>query len=102
MQVFYTLVFLTRYIDLFQGLQTSRWNLFFKVFYLLSSFYTMGIMRFVFPRTREREIAWKLSAGILAGSLLLSPFIMLIFARIWNFTEVNAPAADSAMGKVPL
>ncbi|KAK3383277.1 ER lumen protein retaining receptor-domain-containing protein [Lasiosphaeria ovina] len=87
MQVFYTLVFLTRYVDLFQGLQTSKWNHFFKVFYILSSFYTLGIMRFVYPRTREREVAWKLSAGILAGCLILSPFAMLIFSNVQSFKE---------------
>ncbi|KAI8626670.1 ER lumen protein retaining receptor-domain-containing protein [Xylariaceae sp. FL1651] len=53
-------------------------------------------MRWVYPRTREREIAWKLGAGILAGSLLLSPFVMLIFESkeqwsyiwIWDFSQI--------------
>ncbi|KAK0655778.1 ER lumen protein retaining receptor-domain-containing protein [Cercophora newfieldiana] len=86
-QVFYATVFVTRYTDLFS--ESWAWNYFFKVFYLLSSFYTIGIMRFVYPRTREKEIAWKMSALILAGSLLLAPFVMMIFmdkAR-WAFTE---------------
>ncbi|KAL2180475.1 ER lumen protein retaining receptor-domain-containing protein [Thermothelomyces heterothallicus CBS 202.75] len=86
-QLFYTLVFVTRYTDLFE--ESFAWNYFFKVFYLLSSFYTIAIMRFVYPRTREREVAWKLSALILTGSLFLSPFIMLIFdpSRMWGFRE---------------
>jgi len=86
-QAFYALVFITRYTDLFSELWA--WNYFFKVFYLLSSFYTLGIMRFVYPRTREKEIAWKMAAVILAGCLLLSPFVMLIFAEkaAWRFTE---------------
>ncbi|KAK0618534.1 ER lumen protein retaining receptor-domain-containing protein [Bombardia bombarda] len=86
-QVFYALVFVTRYTDLFS--ESWAWNYFFKVFYLLSSFYTIGIMRFVYPRTREREVAWKTSAIALAGCLLLSPIMMLIFrdTEVWSFTE---------------
>ncbi|KAK4034151.1 ER lumen protein retaining receptor-domain-containing protein [Parachaetomium inaequale] len=86
-QLFYALVFVTRYTDLFR--ESYAWNYFFKVFYLLSSFYTIAIMRFVYPRTREREVAWKLSALILAGCLILSPFVMLIFdpSDWWSFQE---------------
>ncbi|KAG7292953.1 hypothetical protein NEMBOFW57_002998 [Staphylotrichum longicolle] len=86
-QLFYALVFVTRYTDLFR--ESYAWNYFFKVFYLLSSFYTIGIMRFVYPRTREREVAWKLSALVLVGCLLISPFVMLIFdpANWWGFRE---------------
>ncbi|KAK1754926.1 ER lumen protein-retaining receptor [Echria macrotheca] len=84
-QAFYALVFITRYTDLFS--ETWAWNYFFKVFYLLSSFYTIGIMRFVYPRTREKEIAWKMSAVILAGTLLLSPFVMMIFEDRWWFVD---------------
>jgi uncharacterized metal-binding protein len=86
-QVFYAAVFVSRYTDLFE--ESWAWNYFFKVFYLLSSFYTIGIMRFVYPRTREKEIAWKLAAVILAGSLLLAPFVMLIFTDKdrWGFRE---------------
>jgi hypothetical protein len=84
-QLFYALVFVTRYTDLFQ--ESYAWNYFFKVFYLLSSFYTIAIMRFVYPRTREREVAWKLSALILAACLFLSPFVMLIFDDWWSFRE---------------
>ncbi|CAK7562390.1 MAG: hypothetical protein SEPTF4163_000233 [Sporothrix epigloea] len=45
-------------------------------------------MRWVFPRSRELELAWKMGAGILVGSLILSPFGMLIFISkyIWSFT----------------
>ncbi|KAK3309981.1 ER lumen protein retaining receptor-domain-containing protein [Chaetomium strumarium] len=86
-QLFYALVFVARYTDLFS--ESYAWNYFFKVFYLLSSFYTIAIMRFIYPRTREREVAWKLSAVILAGCLVLSPFVMLIFENkaYWSFQE---------------
>ncbi|KAK4159152.1 ER lumen protein retaining receptor-domain-containing protein [Cladorrhinum sp. PSN259] len=87
-QIFYALVFITRYTDLFS--ETSAWNYFFKVFYFLSSFYTISIMRFVYPRTREREKAWKMGAALLLGSLVISPFAMLIFKSKdeWAFTEM--------------
>lgn len=88
-QLFYALVFVTRYTDLFR--ESYAWNYFFKVFYLLSSFYTIGIIRFIYPRTREREVAWKLSAIILAACLFLSPFVMLIFDDWWSFQEVRYP-----------
>ncbi|KAJ4297248.1 hypothetical protein N0V88_004166 [Collariella sp. IMI 366227] len=88
-QLFYALVFITRYTDLFR--ESYAWNYFFKVFYLLSSFYTIAVMRYVYPRTREREVAWKLSALILVACLVLSPFVMLIFepSNEWFFVEVR-------------
>ncbi|KAL7620312.1 hypothetical protein AAE478_009306 [Parahypoxylon ruwenzoriense] len=75
-QVFYAIVFCTRYTDFFR--ETSSWNYFFKLFYILSSFYIIVIMRWLFPRTREREISWKLGAAVLMGSLFISPFAMLM------------------------
>ncbi|KAI1392813.1 ER lumen protein retaining receptor-domain-containing protein [Hypoxylon trugodes] len=84
-QVFYAVVFCTRYTDFFT--ETSTWNYFFKLFYILSSFYIIIIMRWLFPRTRERELSWKLGAAVLMGSLFISPFTMLIFERKmgWGF-----------------
>lgn len=88
-QVLYAIVFCTRYLDLFQ--KQLKWNLFFKIFYITSSFYTIGIMRWIYPRTREKELAWKMGAVCLAGSLLLSPFVMLIFEgkHVWSFVIVR-------------
>ncbi|KAI0443213.1 ER lumen protein retaining receptor-domain-containing protein [Xylaria telfairii] len=94
-QVLYAVVFCSRYTDIFT--ETSKWNYFFKLFYILSSIYIIAIMRWIYPRTREREIAWKLGAGILAGSLLLAPFVMLIFEGkkqwsfftwVWDFSQI--------------
>ncbi|KAH8899355.1 ER lumen protein retaining receptor [Thozetella sp. PMI_491] len=82
-QVLYILVFFARYTDFFG--ETSAYNHFFKIYYFLSSFYTVGIMRWVYPRTREREIAWKMGAIVLLGSLALSPFAMMIFESEWGF-----------------
>jgi len=94
-QGLYAIVFCTRYLDVFA--ERSAWNLFFKVFYIISSLYILGLMQWVFPRTRERELSWKMGAGILGGSLVLSPFIMFIFEPkkwwafkvwMWNFSEI--------------
>ncbi|KAI5864718.1 ER lumen protein retaining receptor-domain-containing protein [Durotheca rogersii] len=84
-QVFYAVVFCTRYTDFFS--ETSSWNYFFKLFYILSSFYIIGVMRWLVPRTREREVSWKLGAAVLMGSLFISPFVMLIFdsKERWGF-----------------
>ncbi|KAF6832457.1 ER lumen protein retaining receptor [Colletotrichum plurivorum] len=93
-QGLYATVFCTRYLDIFS--EQSAWNLLFKIFYIGSSFYIIGIMQWVYPRSREREIAWKVGAGALGGSLLLSPFAMLIFERshwgfrvwLWDFSQI--------------
>ncbi|TQN72872.1 ER lumen protein-retaining receptor [Colletotrichum shisoi] len=82
-QGLYAIVFCTRYLDLFS--QQTPWNLIFKLFYISSSFYIIGAMQWIFPRTREREISWKVGAGVFAGSLLLSPFVMMIFEDWWGF-----------------
>lgn len=93
-QVLYAAVFCTRYTDIAQ--ERSKYNLFFKIFYILSSFYTIGIMRWLYPRTREKELAWKMGAGVLGASLLISPFAMLIFDKgnyslfywLWDFSQI--------------
>ncbi|KAF3764472.1 putative ER lumen protein retaining receptor [Cryphonectria parasitica EP155] len=85
-QVLYCVVFLARYTDLF-GAAQYLYNRIFKIFYILSSFYIIAAMQWMFPRTRERELAWKLGAACFFGSLLLSPFTMLIFQNKgeWSF-----------------
>ncbi|SPO07681.1 related to endoplasmic reticulum retention receptor [Cephalotrichum gorgonifer] len=84
-QILYAVVFCTRYIDILY--EPVRWNFFFKCFYITSSLYIIAIMQWVFPRTREREISWKIGTIILGGSLVLSPFVMLIFEKYWDFTQ---------------
>lgn len=88
-QILYALVFCTRYLDVFS--ESSSWNYVFKIFYVLSSFYILGVMQWVYPRSREREIAWKIGAVILGGALLLSPFTMMLFEKKWGFLKVSPP-----------
>ncbi|ETS74828.1 hypothetical protein PFICI_13312 [Pestalotiopsis fici W106-1] len=94
-QALYAAVFCTRYTNLFS--ETSTWNVFFMIFYIFSSFYIIAIMRYKYPRTREREVAWKLGGAAAAGALVLSPFTTLIFRGppmagflkwLWNFSEI--------------
>jgi peptidoglycan/LPS O-acetylase OafA/YrhL len=91
-QILYAVVFCTRYLDLFDSEKPHpAWNVIFKTFYLISSFYILGAMQWMFPRTREREVAWKLGALVLGGSFILSPFAMLIFEEkaFWGFVHVR-------------
>ncbi|KAL7807993.1 ER lumen protein retention receptor [Trichoderma gracile] len=94
-QGLYAVVFCTRYLDLFR--EQSAWNAIFKVTYIVTSFYILAVMQWLFPRSREREISWKLGAIVLGGSLALSPFAMLIFESrtrwgfltwMWVFSEI--------------
>jgi hypothetical protein len=91
-QMLYAVVFVTRYLDLTRANGwSSVYNVFFKLFYIISSFYIIYIMMKVFPRTRERERAWKLGIGSAAVSLVLAPILTLIsyggFPSHW-FTEI--------------
>lgn len=88
-QILYAIVFCARYLDIFT--EKSRWNFFFKIIYITSSLYIIGVMQWLFPRTREREISWKLGAVILGGSLALSPFVMMIFEKHWGWIMVRLP-----------
>ncbi|PNY26677.1 ER lumen protein-retaining receptor, partial [Tolypocladium capitatum] len=82
-QGLYAVVFCTRYLDVFT--ERSTWNLLFKICYIVSSFYILAIMQWLYPRSRERELSWKMGAGVLGASLLLSPFVMMIFEKHWGF-----------------
>ncbi|EJT74471.1 ER lumen protein retaining receptor [Gaeumannomyces tritici R3-111a-1] len=83
-QGLYAVVFCTRYLDIFQ--EVFPWNLFFKIFYISTSFYIVGLMQWVYPRTREREVSWKLGAAAAGGSLAISPFAMMLFEKHWSFS----------------
>jgi ER lumen protein retaining receptor len=76
----YMLVFLTRYLDFWWTNPSLNWyNFVFKIFYLTTSAYIIGIMLKGYARTREREKAWKMGMYCLVGSIVLSPFVAWIF-----------------------
>jgi len=102
-QALYTLVFCTRYLDIFTSSATKdvwhTWNFSLKIFYTCSSLYIIFLMTSVYARTREREKAWKFGMYCLLGSLVLAPFWYLIFKKwvighnpffklLWVFSEI--------------
>lgn len=98
-QSLYTMVFCTRYLDLFWVSPTaSWWNFVLKIFYISSSFYIVWIMMRVFARTREREYAWKLASWSLAASVVSAPLVCLIFqgTRGISVFEVSHSRSSSA------
>lgn len=105
-QLLYAVVFVTRYLDLLNpdtwSIRTYGkaviWNVSFKLFFITSAFYTIFIMMKVFPRTRERERAWKLGTYSVLGSIVLSPIAILIFEGRFPphwFLEVSSWTASS-------
>lgn len=84
----YTLVFLTRYLDLFWVSPAfSYWNFILKNFYIWSSIYILILMLRIYPRTREREKAWRLAIYATGGSLVAAPIVTLIFKK-FGFVEM--------------
>jgi hypothetical protein len=62
----------------------NLWNFIFEIFYIVSSLYILFIMMRVYARTRERELAWRIGAYSILGSLLFSPFITMIAVKAWG------------------
>jgi hypothetical protein len=92
-------VFVTRYLDLFHKNQWTAdkvYLIFFKLFYIFSSFYIVFLMVKVFARTREREKSWKLASWSVLCSAIGAPIAIAIWSAIekeeypqrW-FTEVR-------------
>lgn len=100
-QLLYALVFCTRYLDLFWVSPFfSLWNFFFKLFYISSSIYVVYLMMRVYPRTREKEAAWKITTWTLAACVLSAPLVTLVFNRLsfWRFvSEVGRIVLNSAV-----
>lgn len=105
-QILYALVFFTRYLDLFSSYSWTfayygagvLWNTPFKLMYLASSSYLIYLIMRVYPRTRERERAWKLGIWSVIGSVVVAPIAMAIAYRgfpsfwlselFWTFSVV--------------
>ncbi|KAK7541393.1 ER lumen protein retaining receptor-domain-containing protein [Phyllosticta citricarpa] len=89
-QILYVVVFCTRYVDLFYTPIFNDWhrwwNFVLKIYFIVTSSYTVFIMMRVFARTREREKAVKLGMYALGGSLILTPLTTLIFRKWHPFT----------------
>ncbi|KAF8465528.1 ER lumen protein retaining receptor-domain-containing protein [Kalaharituber pfeilii] len=64
-QFLYLLVFLMRYLDLFWTFTEDWYQTTFKLIYIGTSIYTLWLMLKRFPRSREGEREWRVSAWIL-------------------------------------
>jgi hypothetical protein len=103
-QALYAMIFVTRYLDIFRA---SHWRegqaylIFFKLFYIFTSFYIIALMTYVYPRTREREKSWKLATWCAVGSAIGAPIVLAIwgaaskegYPKYW-FTEVSIKSKD--------
>ncbi|KAJ7692837.1 ER lumen protein retaining receptor-domain-containing protein [Mycena rosella] len=82
-QAMYALVFLTRYLDL--GMHfVSIYNTVLKVVYILSAFYVLVLMRWIYPRTTESQMAWRAAAI----SLTVACSFSLLFNYHFNLPEI--------------
>jgi ER lumen protein retaining receptor len=77
---------LTRYLDLLWVPISHSYYLFaWKILYIVTSIYILALMR-VYPWSPERPKARRLGIYCLAGSLIGTPFVMLIFSReTWHY-----------------
>ncbi|KAJ6456495.1 ER lumen protein retaining receptor-domain-containing protein [Mycena sanguinolenta] len=89
-QAMYLLVFVTRYLDLFVYF-ISLYNTGLKILYILSAVYVLVIMRWVYPHSRESQMAWKATFIILGSSFLASLVFNYRFTPmeiLWSFSIV--------------
>ncbi|KAI9830307.1 MAG: hypothetical protein M1826_004918 [Phylliscum demangeonii] len=102
-QALYGLVFVTRYLDLLSvgswtwwRTMVGVWNVVLKNFYIWSSLYIVAIMWRWYPRSREREKAWRVGAWSLVASAVLAPAIAALFdgkemsvmETFWAFSQI--------------
>ncbi|KAK6504403.1 hypothetical protein TWF506_002602 [Arthrobotrys conoides] len=85
-QAFYLLVFLSRYVDIF-WIDLGWWNTTLKVFYILSSAFTLILMTKIFPRTQEAQKALRFGAYCLGGSLVLTIPVTAFINEWFTFAE---------------
>jgi ER lumen protein retaining receptor len=83
-QAMYALVFVTRYLDLVDRF-ISMYNSVFKAVYIISAFYVLFLMRWIYPSTSESRMAWQATGIVLAFSVLIS----LIFNYHFTLREVR-------------
>ncbi|KAF1809340.1 hypothetical protein P152DRAFT_441861 [Eremomyces bilateralis CBS 781.70] len=84
-QLLYLLVFCTRYLDIFWTPVNDGMLIYlfvFKVAYIVSSAYIVFLMWSIFPRTREREKAWRFGAYGLGAALIGCVPVLIIFENI--------------------
>ncbi|RPB28671.1 hypothetical protein L211DRAFT_860247 [Terfezia boudieri ATCC MYA-4762] len=83
-QILYLLVFCLRYLDLFWTFTFDWYNTTLKIFYILTSLYTLYIMLKRFSRSREGEKEWRVTGWILVIGVVVGFFGGLII--LWNIS----------------
>ncbi|KAJ7113477.1 hypothetical protein C8R44DRAFT_631071 [Mycena epipterygia] len=73
----------TRYLDLGTRF-VSIYNTLFKVVYIISAFYVLGLMRWIYPRTPESQMVRR-AAGI---SLVAACLFAFVFNYNFSLAEV--------------
>ncbi|KAJ7908875.1 ER lumen protein retaining receptor-domain-containing protein [Mycena leptocephala] len=87
-QAMYALVFVTRYLDLVDRF-ISMYNSVFKAVYIISAFYVLLLMRWIYPSTSESRMAWQATGIVLAFSVLISLIFNYHFTLreiLWSFS----------------
>ncbi|CAO3672473.1 unnamed protein product [Rhizopus stolonifer] len=87
-QLLYSLVFLTRYIDVIFKYQ-SVYNTFMKLFFLGSSFYTVYLMTFKFKATCDKELdTFKAEYLVLFATIfsILFCYDYTVIEVLWSFS----------------
>ncbi|KAJ7708423.1 ER lumen protein retaining receptor-domain-containing protein [Mycena metata] len=87
-QAMYALVFVTRYLDVAFRF-VSIYNAIVKVIYIISAFYVLGLMHWIFPHTPESRMAWQATGISLAAACLFSTVFNYQFTLtevLWSFS----------------
>ncbi|KAF8456020.1 ER lumen protein retaining receptor-domain-containing protein, partial [Terfezia claveryi] len=84
-QILYLLVFCLRYLDLFWTFTFDWYNTTLKIFYILTSLYTLYIMLKKFPRSREGEKEWRVTGWILVIGVVVGLFGgLIVYKKDWG------------------
>ncbi|CAO3617132.1 unnamed protein product [Mucor hiemalis] len=87
-QFLYSLVFLTRYLDLFAK-RVSVYNTVMKVFFIVSSLYILYLMRYKYQATNDTELDTFRVEYLLVGSVILgvlSAYVYTVLEILWSFS----------------
>lgn len=82
-QLIYAFVFTTRYLDIFWNF-ASLYNWMFKIFYLVTTYYTIYLIAFKFNDSYQAPLDKTPVLYVIIPSYLIA----LIFTRPWTFFEV--------------
>lgn len=88
-QALYTLVYVTRYLDIFYREWSSYYNLFFKIVFISTSVYTLYLMQRKYRPSHNPNIDTFKVEYLLAGSFVMALIFNLEFSAaeiVWAFS----------------